>query len=178
MTDAPRYIRLTDPDITVEVLPEPESDYAGDPVFLTAPESDSAGDPVLWMPMAGLERGRVEMPDIQMLTKQKFAAMGISEEFLNGSKDYGTSFSETAINNRIEISAAGREALNATFKRVLRKTMAPNVFCKAVPGGASVLGKRFRSLRLARVFYKTIFKNAQFKNIQAPIDPGWKKLAD
>lgn len=162
MTDTPRYIRLVDSDINIEILPEPESDYAG--------------DPVQWVPCAGMERGRIEMTDIQMLTKQKFAAMGISEEFLNGSGDYGTTFSETAINNRIEISAAGREALNATFKRVLRKTMAPRVFCKAVPGGASVMGKRFRSLRLARVFYKTIFKNAQFKNIQSPIDPGWKLL--
>lgn len=132
----------------------------------------------VWMPPAGMNRGCIDMADIDRFTKLKMEQLGISEEFLNGSVEYGTSLSETAINNRIEISAAHREALNATFKRVLRKTMAPRVFCKAVPGGASVMGKRFRSLRLARVFYKTIFKNAQFKKLQAPIDPtGWK-LAD
>lgn len=164
MTDRePTYLKFNDPDITVEIEPEPETDYVG--------------DRIMWMPPAGMQRGCIDMTDhFERQKKLRLEAIGISEELLTGSVDYGTSFSEHAYASRIEIHASHREAMNDTFKRVLRKTMAPKVFCKAVPGGAAVMGKRFRSLRLARVFYKTIFKNAQFKNIQSPIDPEWKPL--
>lgn len=106
----------------------------------------------------------ITQEDIARLTKQKMEAMGISEEFLMGETTHSSFFDPEP---RITVSPRH----NAVFHRVLKRIMRPNVFCKAVPGGAVAAGKRFRSLRLARVFYKTTLVNVKIKPFQSLLNP-------
>lgn len=111
--------------------------------------------------------------EIDLLTKARMAALGISEEFLTGKCDTHVSFFEASLNNRMRVSSLHSEAMRKTFERTYRRIMSPRMFCRATPKGAVMFGQHFRSLRLARVAFKTNMKNMKVKmsNPERTISP-------
>lgn len=109
--------------------------------------------------------------EIDRLTKQRMAALGISEEFLTSGCDTRVSFFEASMNNRLRVSNMHSEAMRKTFERTYRRIMSPRVFCRATRKGAVMFGQPFRSLRLARVAFKTNLKNTKIKFAERTINP-------
>lgn len=109
--------------------------------------------------------------EIERLTKLRMAALGISEEFLTSHCDTHVSFFEASMNNRLRVSNMHSEAMRKVFERTYRRIMSPRLFCRATRKGAVMFGKPFRSLRLARVAFKTHMKNLKFKKAERVIDP-------
>lgn len=104
--------------------------------------------------------------EIERLTKLRMAALGISEEFLTSHCDTHVSFFDAAWDNRIRASKMHESYMRKVFERTYRRIMSPRLFCRATPKGAVSFGKHFRSLRLARVAFKTMVKNTKFKNAE------------
>jgi hypothetical protein len=109
--------------------------------------------------------------EIDQLTKERMAIMGISEEFLTSRCDVNVPFFEASYANRIRASRMHSEAMRKVFERTYRRIMSPRLFCRAVPGGAMLFGVRFRSLRKARVSFKEQIKSMKVKFAKRAIDP-------
>jgi hypothetical protein len=109
--------------------------------------------------------------EIESLTKQRMAALGISEEFLTSHCDTRVSFFEASLSNRIRATHMHSEAMRKVFERTYRRIMSPRLFCRAVPGGAMLFGVRFRSLRKARVAFKEQIKRMKVKFAERAVDP-------
>lgn len=104
--------------------------------------------------------------EIEHLTKLRMAALGISEEFLTSHCDTHVSFFDAAWDNRIRASKMHESAMRKAFERTYRRIMSPRLFCRATRKGAVMFSQPFRSLRLARVAFKTMVKNTKFKNAE------------
>lgn len=148
---------------------------------MTDPETnvEIESEDSVWMPCAGLERGTVENvnrqnwrpgPDYDQLMRLKMSALGISEEFLVADAPH-VPFFDAGFDNRITVSPAHKTYMDETFRRVIKRTMRPGVHCIATRNGAVVFGKRFRSLRLARVWYKNMQDNIKIKFADKPLSP-------
>jgi hypothetical protein len=169
---------MTDQKFNVEIEREPETDYVGE---------------ARWSPCAGLERGTIEnigyvkvddseaptTDDWERITKLKMEAMGISEEFLTGDVQL-IPFFDGGFDNRVTVSPARKTFIDETFRRVVKRTMRPSTHCIATRNGVMALGKRFRSLRLARVWYKNMMGNIEIKFADKPVvpDESWVPLAE
>lgn len=173
---------MTDQKFNVEIEREPETDYVGE---------------ARWSPCAGLERGTIEnigyvkvdaseapttggmSAYFERQKKLKLEALGISEEFLTG-EVHPIPFFDGGFDNRITVSPARKTFMDETFRRLVKRTMRPSTHCIATRNGVMALGKRFRSLRLARVWYKNMMGNIEIKFADKPVvpDESWVPLAE